>query len=856
MIALSLMCLFLAQTPPQTRTMRAVIVGIDRYDAPSSADGGTPSREWTSLDGAVNDARAVRDALKSRYGFIDANITFLSDEKATREAIRAALKKLAADSRKGDLAFVYFAGHGSQQPNSLSDEWDKKDETLVPADWHRGSADVRDKELAADLNAIIDAGADLTAVFDSCHSGSNTRGVGKSRAMAASKVDALDPTRLVEDAKACKGLEHCLVAPESRGAVIISASQDNELSKEATDDEGKKHGFFTLAFLRAIADGPNASVEKLFARVSARMLAGSGQHPELRGPADRRARTLTGAAADVTGRYPLVVSAVNEKKVSLQGGTAMGLAAGCELRNRAKTSVLKIDVVKGLASSEATLVSGPAPAVGEELIVKTWTAGAFTPLFVYAPKAVSQATWQKLAKQATAFGKAASIKLVADPTEEPVDAVLTWEDTVWVLSAQTRKVERLGAELKAEEIVARLALPQTPALAVLMPPVEGMALDGWTEKGNAVQRATDLLTADYVLAGAVREGGRAAFALLSVPSFGTSEPLPLPRRTDWLEEAGRTRLNDMLTSRSWMLARIKGWLTLEQPGTSGFPLDLVVELTGGGAPVPQPDGSAVVGIGQKLRVLLRPREEQADQKEWFVYLVTIDSEGRSTELFPAGRDNNRVPSGSQDYVLLPEVTVQEPAGLDHLVLLATEEKLASTAMLTTEPVKTTTEMAKSRGAKSSDLGGLLEGVGVRGLTTTPGGWQVKRGSLRTVRPWVATEAIGKPVAAKSRGALPNEGPEINLLKPAKTSEMKVPAEIELQFKPRQAPVDLSTFKVELLSIVDFDITRQVREASTLTVDGLRSVTAQPGTFRLRVSLADALGKRTAVEYDVRATKAQ
>jgi uncharacterized caspase-like protein len=257
--------------PTRSGVARALVIGVDTYDAPPppvSSSGKRPTRErqWTNLEGAVNDANSMRDMLRLRFGVTDEHLVLLTNATATRDGILKGLRALAAASKPGDVAFVYYAGHGSQQRNSLTDELDGKDETLVPYDWRGPAGDLRDKELAAEFDAILDGGAALTVVLDSCHSGSGTRGVVKLRRMAESLDDAKDPTRVVEDPALCAGKADCLVAPEVRGAVVISAALDSQPSQEGTDEHGVPHGAFTLGLLKAVADGPGASVERLFAR--------------------------------------------------------------------------------------------------------------------------------------------------------------------------------------------------------------------------------------------------------------------------------------------------------------------------------------------------------------------------------------------------------------------------------------------------------------------------------------------------------------------------------------------------------------------------------------------------------------
>jgi uncharacterized caspase-like protein len=817
---------------------RALVVGIDKYDPPALVDGGvrTDPRTWASLDGAVNDAESVARLLRERYGFPAANVRLLANEQATRAAILEGLAQLARDSKPGDQVVFYYAGHGSQQTNSLSDEWDKKDETLVPADWHSGGADLRDKQLAVALNAILDSKAELTAVFDSCHSGSNTRGMGKTRNMDEAVDDAKDPLRIVADLSKCPAGQKCVLAPEARGALVISATQDNELAREVMDNENHPRGAFTWALVQSVEDGAQVSVEKLFARVAARMQMTPSQHPELRGPRGRRALTLAGAAVPKEGRYPVLVSKVAGKTVVLNAGTAAGLAPGCELSSLDGKAKLKLTEVKGLSLSTAALLTTEAPAVGAELRVTKWVRGGFTPLTVFSGPPVAKAKWDELARQRTTLLASKELQPVEDPVEAEVDGVVLWDGKAWQLSGRGRTTS-LGPSLSAPGLVAALRV-SSPRVAVLLPPRAPLGLTGWDDDSSVVQRVEQLSLADYALVGLPGAKG-ARWALVNLQAF-TAAPVPMPARTEWLDDADKG-LQAALDEKGLALARVKGWLTLNRPGNESGPWELVVEAAASQSQV----GVMLAGLGESVRVLLKPTPgAELNGRSYYVYLMAVSSDGSSTALYPSkDTDKNVHTPSDKPIVLLDNVLVQEPIGIDHLVMLATEDKLPSVALLTTDAVRA------ARDTALTGLGALVQGVGVRGLSGgVPAGWDLQRASLRTVRPWAAAEA--QP-PAKSRGKLANDGPLITVKQPTGSSG-RVPLDIELEFTPRQAPVDPQSLKVELVSLIDIDVTKMVRESSVITASGLRSKTAQPGKARLRVSLADLQGKKTAVEFDFEA----
>src|SRR5690348_13015649 len=157
---------------------RALIIGIDEYTPPANEKATSQYRSvFRNLEGCRNDALSVKSVITAKYGFEEKNIDSLFNTNATHKNIINAMQQLLASSKPNDIAFIFYAGHGSQVNNSLSKETDKKDETIVPSDiWKDTIKDIRDKELSAIFNAFIDKGVELTVVMDCCHSGSISRG--------------------------------------------------------------------------------------------------------------------------------------------------------------------------------------------------------------------------------------------------------------------------------------------------------------------------------------------------------------------------------------------------------------------------------------------------------------------------------------------------------------------------------------------------------------------------------------------------------------------------------------------------------------------------------------------------------
>lgn len=143
---------------------RAVLIGINKYRVPGA-----------DLRGCVNDVKNLKRALTEYYGFAGKNIAVLTDFKATKKAMQAAIQKLVAGARKGDVLLLHYSGHGSNVPDDSGDEADKRDEILCPTDldW---KDPFRDDWLRKTLDKLK-PGVSLTVIMDCCHSGTNTRAI-------------------------------------------------------------------------------------------------------------------------------------------------------------------------------------------------------------------------------------------------------------------------------------------------------------------------------------------------------------------------------------------------------------------------------------------------------------------------------------------------------------------------------------------------------------------------------------------------------------------------------------------------------------------------------------------------------
>lgn len=147
---------------------RALLVGIDKYS-------GAPLR------GAVNDVEDWHKLLTSIGKFPADNIRAVCDERATTQGIRDRMAWLKEGIKgPGDEVFFAFSGHGSRvRDRGIIDELvDFMDEVIVPVDIDWNTRVITDDDIGAWLKTFP-AGAKITVVLDSCHSGTASRSLGQ-----------------------------------------------------------------------------------------------------------------------------------------------------------------------------------------------------------------------------------------------------------------------------------------------------------------------------------------------------------------------------------------------------------------------------------------------------------------------------------------------------------------------------------------------------------------------------------------------------------------------------------------------------------------------------------------------------
>jgi len=148
--------------PTVTGTRRAVVIGINYIGHTSG-----------QLKGCINDATNVENFLTT-HGFQPQMIRKLTDDNPNaapnKTNILAAMQWLVQGAAPGDSLFFHYSGHGGQEKDPLMLEEDGMNETIIPCDYQQ-SGQINDDTIHKVLVSSLPAGVRLTAIFDSCHSG-------------------------------------------------------------------------------------------------------------------------------------------------------------------------------------------------------------------------------------------------------------------------------------------------------------------------------------------------------------------------------------------------------------------------------------------------------------------------------------------------------------------------------------------------------------------------------------------------------------------------------------------------------------------------------------------------------------
>lgn len=311
-------------------TKHALIIAVGDYPA----DGG-----WKPISSA-NDVALINDVLL-KQGFDSKNIKIIGDDQAKKEIIIDALKSLSEKLQKGDVVVLHFSGHGQQIQDNNGDELDGYDESIIPYDAnvyfsksYKGENHLRDDELTGLLNTIrekLGTEGNILVILDSCHSGTATRGLAKSRGTDIKfKEPGYSPAEN-EDKDNFTEIDLSDDKDNFAPMVLISGASQEELNYEYIDRDSEiSYGSLSYSFSKALFEATTETTYRaLFDKIKVEMsMIAPKQSPQIEGDIDMKI-----FGGDVVDQKPyfMINEWLDEKTVTINAGNLMGLFDGSEV---------------------------------------------------------------------------------------------------------------------------------------------------------------------------------------------------------------------------------------------------------------------------------------------------------------------------------------------------------------------------------------------------------------------------------------------------------------------------------------------------------------------------------------------
>ncbi|CAZ83713.1 unnamed protein product [Tuber melanosporum] len=283
-----------------TGKRKALLIGINYFG------------QRGQLRGCINDVKNMSTFLHDRFSYKREDMVILTDDQQnprsqpTKQNILQAMHWLVKDAQPNDSLFFHYSGHGGQTKDLDGDEGDGYDETIYPVDF-RYNGHIVDDDMHRIMVAPLKPGVRLTAIFDSCHSGSaldlpylySTRGVEKepniAKEAATGLFDAMSAYSrgdlgsvaqsamgIFKRATTGRGAEERAKRTKTSAADVIqwSGSKDSQTSADATEG-GEATGAMSYAFIRALSKNSQQSYQQLLNSIREELQGKYSQKPQL-----------------------------------------------------------------------------------------------------------------------------------------------------------------------------------------------------------------------------------------------------------------------------------------------------------------------------------------------------------------------------------------------------------------------------------------------------------------------------------------------------------------------------------------------------------------------------------------------
>ncbi|RFU32523.1 Acting on peptide bonds (peptidase), partial [Scytalidium lignicola] len=264
------------------------------------------------LRGCINDVKNMSAYLNENFGYRREDMVILTDDQQnpmsqpTKQNILRAMHWLVKDAQPNDSLFFHYSGHGGQTKDLDGDEPDGYDEVIYPVDF-RQVGHIVDDEMHRIMVQPLKPGVRLTAIFDSCHSGTaldlpyvySTQGILKEPNFAKeagvgllNAVSSYSRGDLGGVANSVMGIikkatggdeayNRSLALKTSAADVVMwSGSKDDQTSADANIAQ-QATGAMSWAFITALKKNPHQSYVELLNSIREELATKYTQRPQL-----------------------------------------------------------------------------------------------------------------------------------------------------------------------------------------------------------------------------------------------------------------------------------------------------------------------------------------------------------------------------------------------------------------------------------------------------------------------------------------------------------------------------------------------------------------------------------------------
>ncbi|KAH8167640.1 hypothetical protein CIB48_g559 [Xylaria polymorpha] len=279
---------------------KALLVGINYFG------------QRGQLRGCINDVRNMSSYLAEHFGYKREDMVILTDDQQnpmsqpTKQNLLRAMHWLVKDARPNDSLFFHYSGHGGQTKDLDGDEEDGYDEVIYPVDF-RQVGHITDDEMHRIMVRPLQAGVRLTAIFDSCHSGTaldlpyiySTQGILKEPNLAKEAGQGLlgvissysqgdlggvanNIMGFFKKASGGEDAHNRALATKTSAAdvIMLSGSKDDQTSADATI-ASQATGAMSWAFITALKKKPQQSYVQLLNSIRDELATRYTQKPQL-----------------------------------------------------------------------------------------------------------------------------------------------------------------------------------------------------------------------------------------------------------------------------------------------------------------------------------------------------------------------------------------------------------------------------------------------------------------------------------------------------------------------------------------------------------------------------------------------